>query len=979
MALTSYTKKTFVNGTTPAINASNLNNNENHTETLTNDLLTASYGSETDTTQQVTSLASTVLFAPLKEALLSGRSIVNILGSVSDATTGWSVTDCTIGTDASHEIFGTNALKLTLTASAGTCDYDVFSRLKTGAYYFISAYVKNGNATNIQLEFETDDADVAATAVTGTSYTRSAIVVQPSDFNTATTAVIRINIGGANTQYAYFDGVQMVEITSTEYALGADALLLKYPFHNDLQHSDKCRVKSVGKNLFDGIWEYGDINTTTGADSVSTSYIRSKYIKVKPSTTYIIKSTETSAMGCYPYDITKTYLGISSYLSNASGEKSFTTASNCEYIRVVYTVTSSLLALQVQLEYGSAATTYEPYTESTAIVPVTLRSVSDDIKDTFDCLSGLHTQNVSDVVTMDGSYLSGYIWQHNYDWPTVKRFVFTVSHTMAGSNISCVKYNNKKLSNLGNSSADDIAIDTSNGNLFLTVSNADTGFLDTWNGSTSFTDMSWNSLLRAYLNGWKLTTANVDVASCVWTGIASGTTKSGSSGYTDVTTTIDTGFQPYRMIYQLATHVPTNYFANVIDSNSSGTIIVEPYIEAVGVYNSGITIADSNYPISNLDYVNLIDTTTGDLTPISIADCTVAAGGLSFTISGASTAQYYKYGYTYVGLSSQPTLTYQIAESTNASISELSKTCEQLDRKIEQKISQDEGIVTDLKRKLERYGASSGGSDTYAVSNTTPTLAYYAGMIQTFKADVSNTEAATLNVDSLGAKDLKRFGVGGKAALTTGDIIANGFYTCVYDGTDFIVFNPSAILQSLFTDQGDIIYASAANTPAVLAKAASDGAILTQASNVPSWLVKGTAYQSLRMNSGATAPEWGASCVRGSVIVTSDVSGTSTYTETISLGFAALAGRCTITSGGSAAMTMITFADAERGAVYKSAAGTLSLAEISPFSSTEYSSLSAHIYISAAYIDGSNLKVTFYNTDGSTRTIAATIAYECWL
>ena len=46
-----------------------------------------------------------------------------------------------------------------------------------------------------------------------------------------------------------------------------------------------------------------------------------------------------------------------------------------------------------------------------------------------------------------------------------------------------------------------------------------------------------------------------------------------------------------------------------------------------------------------------------------------------------------------------------------------------------------------------------------------------------------------------------------------------------------------ASLQSLLTAQGDIPYASAANTPARL--------------------VKGTALWGLRMNAGATAPEWG--------------------------------------------------------------------------------------------------------------------------
>jgi hypothetical protein len=273
----------------------------------------------------------------------------------------------------------------------------------------------------------------------------------------------------------------------------------------------------------------------------------------------------------------------------------------------------------------------------------------------------------------------------------------------------------------------------------------------------------------------------------VWFIVAAGT-------YADIAAA-RTGLGTSQVIYQLATPIQTNYFSNAMASHASGTIIVEPYIEDVGVYNSGITIADSNYPISSLEYVSLIDTDTGDLTPISLSLCTVSAGGTSFTISSASTAQYYKYGYTYIGLSSLPALTYAVSDSTNGSITQLTATAEQLDKKIEQKISQDEGIITDLKRKIERYGASSGGTDTYAVSNTNPTFAYYTGMIQTFKADVANTGTASLNVDSLGAKTLKKITTQGIIALQTGDIIANGFYTCVYDGTDFLIFNVADVWE----------------------------------------------------------------------------------------------------------------------------------------------------------------------------------------
>jgi hypothetical protein len=60
----------------------------------------------------------------------------------------------------------------------------------------------------------------------------------------------------------------------------------------------------------------------------------------------------------------------------------------------------------------------------------------------------------------------------------------------------------------------------------------------------------------------------------------------------------------------------------------------------------------------------------------------------------------------------------------------------------------------------------------------------------------------------------------------------------MYDGTNFQLVSPTTrnFLETLLTGQADLLYASAANTLARLAK--------------------GTAYQKLRMNVGATAPEW---------------------------------------------------------------------------------------------------------------------------
>ena len=73
------------------------------------------------------------------------------------------------------------------------------------------------------------------------------------------------------------------------------------------------------------------------------------------------------------------------------------------------------------------------------------------------------------------------------------------------------------------------------------------------------------------------------------------------------------------------------------------------------------------------------------------------------------------------------------------------------------------------------YGASAAGNDTYAVAFSPTFKAYNAGMSINLMADVANTGAATLNVDSLGAKAIKKLTPIGKLDIESDDII---FWVC---------------------------------------------------------------------------------------------------------------------------------------------------------------------------------------------------------
>ncbi len=86
----------------------------------------------------------------------------------------------------------------------------------------------------------------------------------------------------------------------------------------------------------------------------------------------------------------------------------------------------------------------------------------------------------------------------------------------------------------------------------------------------------------------------------------------------------------------------------------------------------------------------------------------------------------------------------------------------------------------------ENYAADAGASDTYAITVEGIT-AYATGQVFKFKANTINTGAATLNVNSLGAKTIvKNYNV----TLADGDIKANQLVEVIYDGTNMQLLSP---------------------------------------------------------------------------------------------------------------------------------------------------------------------------------------------
>lgn len=107
-------------------------------------------------------------------------------------------------------------------------------------------------------------------------------------------------------------------------------------------------------------------------------------------------------------------------------------------------------------------------------------------------------------------------------------------------------------------------------------------------------------------------------------------------------------------------------------------------------------------------------------------------------------------------------------------------------------------------------GASTGSSSAYAITASPTIAALVTGMRLSFNANHTNTGASTLAVNGISAVNIKLRD--GTTDPVAGDIVSGDVYEVLYDGTAFILLNPSTISgqaivvnDNAFTiqDQGD--------------------------------------------------------------------------------------------------------------------------------------------------------------------------------
>lgn len=131
---------------------------------------------------------------------------------------------------------------------------------------------------------------------------------------------------------------------------------------------------------------------------------------------------------------------------------------------------------------------------------------------------------------------------------------------------------------------------------------------------------------------------------------------------------------------------------------------------------------------------------------------------------------------------------------------------------------------------IGKYVADTGAADAYVVTLSPVPTAYAAGMTIRFKATNANTGTCTLNVNSLGAKTIKKRGATDN--LAANDIVANQIVEVTYDGTYFQLVSMASTANDDVQDAAGYASAAAASASAASASEIDAEAAAAQVNSV---------------------------------------------------------------------------------------------------------------------------------------------------
>jgi hypothetical protein len=231
-------------------------------DVIINEITSRKFSTPIETNISTTTLPNTALEGQLITTI-KGNTIINLLGNDGDCenTTGWGAG---VTLDSNFKVFGSNSFKCTISSGIVIAvQKSYYTKFDKSKYYCLSGYIANGNATNVRLACRIINgatSQVVSNVVTTNTFTRVFVKIKPNDVVGATDILVQLRVDGAVGQYGNFDGIQLTEISASEYA---DSAYSPPNFVNDSKTSKNFRV-SITSNK-SAVYIQDDLNKLNGA------------------------------------------------------------------------------------------------------------------------------------------------------------------------------------------------------------------------------------------------------------------------------------------------------------------------------------------------------------------------------------------------------------------------------------------------------------------------------------------------------------------------------------------------------------------------------------------------------------------------------------------------------------------------------------------------------------------------------------------
>ncbi|MGF9912749.1 hypothetical protein ABEX47_17575 [Paenibacillus ehimensis] len=446
--------------------------------------------------------------APLTGLQIKGRTLVNLLGREGNCESmpgaggrPWSAEGGTITLDSTNKTNGLNGFKITLTAATSTFFRNPAFPLTAGKYYVAAVDVKNGNVNSNNVTFQFANTSKTVT-MNSAAFTTVFMKGQPSVDSSGFALVFT----GSSGQYVYVDSARVYEITKAEYdaldSMTPEQVAAKWPYVDDMKSVYSPYVIKYGENLLPPFSEWGFISPagslqepytlsiTAGTNPIA--YNAWVIVPVLRNTEYTLSAQHNGRIAVYALS------GQPIIDYTTAGSLVFDSGNN-DAVQVYISTNGSsgiFTFTNPMLNVGSVALPFKPRNDDHLFFPnANLASdVEGTVYDTLFQRDGKYwKQACFKTMELDGK-LEWRVGATKYT--SFRQVRVSISNGVSGSG-TVIKYDGKVLSAGNTNAAADIQALSVDGNLYLSIAAADSGWGDSYENLTE-------DEIKAYFYGWKM-------------------------------------------------------------------------------------------------------------------------------------------------------------------------------------------------------------------------------------------------------------------------------------------------------------------------------------------------------------------------------------------------------------------------------------------------------------------------------------------